>query len=276
MNCYVKSKVIFFNSFIRCNILNDEYHNPFMLYYCYIRMNNVLEIDYSIHNASLFTTPYYQLIYSMIQNVLHLPDFPAISNKKLYRFLIPNEPTYAETQYPTFNWKRIWDNFNSTIANPYDKEIIFKHLHLCLATNERLAMMNLATSSICTNCPSNRDHTPVHMFYQCESIKPLFLWLLRILLYLCNFKPTSKIRFLYYDNFYGNFYQKSICNIFIYVYIITIWKTRKEILRIGILKNKIIFKVVEHLEFLKHIPNHKLERLFERTSSIDFENLIQI
>ena len=63
LNCYVKSKVIFFNSFIRCNSLNDEYHNPLMLYFCYIRMNNVLEIDYSIHNAARFTTPYYQLIY---------------------------------------------------------------------------------------------------------------------------------------------------------------------------------------------------------------------
>merc|ERR1712240_267330 len=179
-----------------------------MLYYCYMRMNNILEIDFSVHHAALSTTPYYQLIYTMTQNILHLPDFPAISNKKLYRFLIPTEPTYAESQYPTFNWKRIWDNFKSTIFNPYDKEIIFKHLHLCLATNERLAMMNLATSSICTNCPSNRDHTPVHMFYQCESIKPLFLWLLRVLLYLCNFKPTSNIIFLYYNIFYGNFYQK--------------------------------------------------------------------
>ena len=207
---------------MRCNILNDAYHNPLMLYYCYIRMNNILDLNFSIHDAALTTTPYYSLIYTFMQNTLHLPEFPSISNKKLYRLTIPTEPSYAETQYPTFNWKRIWANFASTTFNPYEKETIFKHLHLCLATNQRLAMMDLATSSICTNCSGNWEHTPIHIFYQCENIRPLFLWLLRVLVSICKFRPNSNIRFLFFDNVYENSYQRNICNIFIYIYIITI------------------------------------------------------
>ena len=218
LNCFVKSKVIMFNSFIRCNIINDDYRNSLMFYYCYIRMNNVLAMDYSIHNAALSTTPYYELIYTFIQNNLHLPNFPSISNKNLYRFINPTEPSYAETQYPTFNWKRIWANFTSTIFSPYEKEIVFKHLHLCLATDQRLYMMNLATSSICTNCSGNLDHTPIHMFYQCEYIRPLFLWLLRVLLSICNFKPNSNSRFLYYDNFYDFFFIKKVYVIYFSMY----------------------------------------------------------
>ena len=57
LNCYIQSKVILFNSFIRCIIINDEYHNSLMLYYCYMRMNNILEIDYSVHHAALSTMP---------------------------------------------------------------------------------------------------------------------------------------------------------------------------------------------------------------------------
>ena len=98
------------------------------------------------------------------------------------------------------------------------------------------------------------------MFYQCEYIKPLFLWVLKCLLKLCNFKPSSNIRFLYFDNPYNNLYQKNVCNIFIYIYIITIWRTRKENLRIGDLKCLIIRKLSDYRNFIKHIANRKCKK----------------
>ena len=274
-NCIIKSKIIMLISFIHCNI-NEEYHNSLMLYYCYIRMHNILPMNYSIHNASISITPYYDMIYSMVRDMYHTPGFPIIANKTLYKAMLPVERSYAETQYPTFNWKRIWSNFCSIIFNPFDKEIIFKHLHLCLATNRRLAMMRQTATGLCDNCSGHWEHTPLHMFYQCESINPLFLWLLRVLHNICNFKPNSNIRFLYFDIVYTNFYQKSICNMFLYMYIITIWKTRKENLRIGILKHMIIRRVIEYLAFLKHMPNHTLEKLLEEISKLNIENLVYI
>ena len=117
------------NSFIRC-IINDDYFNPLMHYYCYLRMHNLLTMNYSIHNAAISTTPYYETVYITIKKVLHLPGYPLVSKKNSYMSLIPEEKSYAE------------ENFSNIIFNPYEKEIVFKHLHLCLATNQRLAMMS--------------------------------------------------------------------------------------------------------------------------------------
>ena len=207
IDCFIKSRVILLKSFLRCHI-SEEYSNPLMLYYIYTRLHNILPMEYSVHNASVSTTPYYEIIYGLIKDILHRSGCPLISNKKLYRFMLPYETSHAETYYPTFNWKRIWSSFSNTIFNSNDKEIIFKHLHMCLATNQRLAMMNQNASSTCPHCPDDRDQTPLHMFYLCTSIKPLFLWLLRVLLKLNNFKPTSNIRFIYFDNVYRNDHQK--------------------------------------------------------------------
>ena len=187
--------------------------------------------------------------------------------------MLPKDNSYAEDQFPTFNWDQIWKKFTCTIFNPYEKEIIFKHVHLCLATNQRLARMNRGTTSSCTNCDGDFEQTPLHMFYECGNIRPLFLWMLRVLLNICNFKPTSHIRFLYFDTTYENCYQKTVCNMFLYIYIITIWRNRKENLRIGILKSIIVKKIVEHLNFIKVLQKSKLDEIFQKISRLDIENL---
>ena len=275
INCLVKSQVILLNSFLRCTT-NDDCINPLLLHYCYIRMHNIISMDYSIHHASLSLTPYYELIYSLLKKILHVPGFPQVSKKNIYTHMLPKEKSYGEEHYPTFNWKQVWKNFVGTIFIPYEKEIIFKHLHLCLATNQRLAMVNRSTTSICNKCENNLEHTPLHIFYQCESIKPLFQWLLRVLLNVCNFKPISNIRFLYFDTRYENGYQKTVCNIFLYVYILTIWKTRKENLRIGILKKNIIKRISEYFDFIKLLPNTKLDKVFIEISRLDMDDLLNV
>ena len=163
------------------------------------------------------------------QEILHLPQFPYISNKEIYTSMFNREESLAELQYPLFNWKRIWSNYLSIFILPYDKEIIFKHLHMCLATNKKLFVMDITNSSVCNKCSTDSEQTPLHMFYQCEYVNPVFLWVLRCLFKLCNFKPSSNIKFIYFDTTYSNTYQRNICNVFLYVYIITIWRTRKEI-----------------------------------------------
>ena len=62
------------------------------------------------------------------------------------------------------------ENFSGTIFNPFEKKTVFKHLHLCLATNGRLAMMGQRTTGKCTRCTGNWNHNALHMFYQCENI----------------------------------------------------------------------------------------------------------
>ena len=106
--------------------------------------------------------------------------------------------------------------------------------------------------------------------------RPLFLWLLRILLNVCNFKPTSNIQFLYFDNKYDTIYQKTVCNSFLYIYISTVWKTRKENQRIGIIKNRIVKRISEHFRFIKLLPNVNLDNVLEEISRLDIDNLVNI
>ena len=63
---------------------------------------------------------------------------------------------------------------------------------------------------------------------------------------------------------------------FLYIYIITLWKTRKENLRIGILKSMIIKRVSEHINFIMLLPNHKLEKIIEELSRLDMDSLINV
>ena len=229
----------------------DEYKNYLMYYYCYIRINNILPIDYSIHNASISSTPYYEEIIKSIQSIVNFSKFPFLSNEKIYLSMLNKEPSLAESQYPTWNWNKVWGNYVSLLLNTYDKEIIYKHLHMCLATNKKLFSMNLISSSVCDKCTSDLEQTPIHMFYQCQYIQELFMWLLRILLYVCSFKPTSNIKCLYFDISYDNSQQKNVCNMFRAVYIVSIWRTRKENLRVAILKRVIVNKclnIIDNIE----------------------------
>ena len=145
---------------------------------------------------------------------------------------------------------------------------------MCLATNKKLFAMNLVNSSFCNKCSTDSEQTPLHMFYQCESVKSFFLWVLRCLFKLCNFKPSSNIKFIYFDTIYSSNYQKNICNVFIYVYIITIWRTRKENLRIGNLKSRVVRKVSQYRNFLKHLPRGKYDKISKDLSSLDIDHLV--
>ena len=184
-----------------------------MYYYCYIRLNNILPSNYSIHNASPGTTSYYDIVINDIRNILHLPGFPSTPKKNMYISLLPKEDSLVESQYPTLDWQNIWRNYENLYVYSFDKEIIYKHLHVCLATNKKLFTMGLINSSKCNNCTVDREQTPIHIFYECESVKLLFMWLIKMLFYITNFKPVSNIRFIYYDNKYRNRQQQNICNI---------------------------------------------------------------
>ena len=142
---------------------------------------------------------------------------------------------------------------------------------MCLATKQRLFNINLINSNICDKCTSNSEETQLHLFYECDYVKPFYLWIIRCLTHLCNFKPSSNIRFLFLDNSYNNSYQKNICNAFIYIYILTIWRTRKENLRIGDMKIIFIRKLNDYKAFLKLIPKRKFEKLSIALSALDTE-----
>ena len=63
---------------------------------------------------------------------------------------------------------------------------------------------------------------------------------------------------------------------FLYIYIITIWRTRKENLRIGDLKYLITRKLSEYREFIKHVSNQRIQKLTNDLSSLDVDQLINL
>ena len=197
VNCALKSKTLLANSFLK-SYCNDENQNSLMIHYCFIKMNNVIPKTFSIHNASLTSPPYYQEIMKLCDKFLNCPTFPILDNNKMYMSMLNTEKPVVEIQYPLSNWRNIWTNFCSLKTDPFDKDIIFKHLHVRLATNSRLAMMDLINSNTCNLCNDVVEQTALHMLYECTYISPFYQWFLNILMQICNFKPSSNIRFLYF------------------------------------------------------------------------------
>ena len=62
----------------------------------------------------------------------------------------------------------------------------------------------------------------------------------------------------------------------LYIYIVSIWRTRKENLRIGNLKCVIVRKLREYQKFIKNMPNQKSEKLYKDLESIDLDNIINL
>ena len=146
------------NTFIKC-YTHDTYRNSFMFYYSYIRLNIVLPTGYFIHNASHVTTPFCASIITTIQRFLNLPGFPNIHKDKIYESMFIEEKSLVELQYPTMNWQKVWSNYRSIFIYSYDKEIVYKHLHMVLATHNRLFRMNIIESSKCYKYTANREDT---------------------------------------------------------------------------------------------------------------------
>ena len=135
-------------------------------------------------------------------------------------------------------------------------------MHSSLATNSRLVGMGISQTGDCDKCGIAREQTSLHLFYECRYISPLYFWILDILMYICNFRPDSNIKFLFFDSSYSNVFQQRICNMFVAMYVSTVWRNRKENLRIGILKKKLISNVIECIELRKHLTKQSSDIIF--------------
>ena len=103
------------------------------------------------------------------------------------------------------------------------------------------------------------------------------MWLIRVISYVTDFKPVSNIKFIYFDNKYRDRQQQDMCNIFISAYILTVWKMRKENIRIGILKHMIVSKTLRTIDIMKYIPKMSVESIIGNyISKVNSEVLLRI
>ena len=88
INCQLKSKSLLANSFLKCYI-NEDYKNSLMIYYCFLRMSNTIEKDFSVHDAAIISPPFYQAMLNTVDNFLNVSTFPILSTKKMYESMLP-------------------------------------------------------------------------------------------------------------------------------------------------------------------------------------------
>ena len=261
INPQVKSKTLITNSFLKC-YSDLDYENALMIHYCFLKMNNTIYRNFPFNDAAILNTPYYKSIIQVVDSLYQHPRFPIISNKKIYEQLLPKNNSLVDEMYPLFSWKKIWNNICDLKIYPFDKEIVYKHAHSVLATNSRLLRLNIIDSGNCTKCNNDKEQTAFHIFVECSYIAPFYEWLLGLMLYICNFKPNSNIRFIYFDNFYQNTYQQKLVNISVAMYICTVWRHRKENIRIAILKKQLIKAIIECIDFKVTVTKKSGEYLF--------------
>ena len=61
-----------------------------------------------------------------------------------------------------------------------------------------------------------------------------------------------------------------------FIYIITIWRNRKENLRIGNLQHLFIRNLNDYQKFTNHMQNHRGEKLSNDLKSIDMDNIFNL
>ena len=222
-DCIAKASAIMVKSFLKL-CLAEQVPCGFVLYYCYFRLCNLLPQDVIYPIVHSIPSPYYSFLIDKILKIAPHPKFPLIVKKQLYKFFIKEKEVTVETKFPLFNWRRIWSNFNGSHINLFEKDLVYKHLHEVLTVKKRLMMLNLSDTANCHIC--NVEESAIHLFYFCPKIQSTFLMLLRTIKNLCDYEPTDKMKFIYFDFEIKDSRKRNVCVLLLYSYLSTVWSLR--------------------------------------------------
>jgi hypothetical protein len=78
----------------------------------------------------------------------------------------PPRSVGIKMMYPTTDWERVWANLHATWAADSIKVNWFKVIHDILPTNERLHVIRLAGSPLCSNCGEPGSHAQDHRLWR--------------------------------------------------------------------------------------------------------------
>ncbi|XP_053403618.1 uncharacterized protein LOC128558442 [Mercenaria mercenaria] len=77
------------------------------------------------------------------------------------------------------NWNCTWSNLYRCYSTKKAKQFQWKFLHNCIFTENKLSLMRLS-NGICNMCKSHRE-TLIHLFWECEKVKPIWKYIQTIL-----------------------------------------------------------------------------------------------
>ena len=196
LNVFYKAKSIYVNSFLRSFLFSGE-NESLIKYYCALQLNPLFKIRNLPVNVSPLTTPYYSSVTATLRACSKLRNFPNITSKLIYEFILLKQPPKVEEKYSLFNWKTIWKNLAFKCIRSDDRCILFKYLHEILPNNSRLYEIKRKPSPNCDMC--NLEENNLHMMYYCKN-KEFTVKYLRGLLQKClDVDNISLIKMLFLD-----------------------------------------------------------------------------
>ena len=186
-----------------------------------------------------------------------LRNFPNITSKVIYDFILLKQPPKVEEKYSLFNWKTIWKNLAFKCIRSDDRCILFKYLHEILPNNSRLYEIKRKPSPNCDMC--NLEENNLHMMYYCKN-KEFTVKYLRGLLQKClNISNISLIKMLFLDTTGFNKRDSNTIIAIVVTFICTIWYNREHRQdKINILKKNLILNQKHHKAILKD----KMDKIF--------------
>ena len=256
LNVFFKAKSIYVNSFLRSFLFSGE-NESLIKYYCALQLNPLFKIRNLPVNVSPLTTPYYSSVTATLRACSKLRNFPNITSKVIYEFILLKQPPKVEEKYSLFNWKTIWKNLAFKCIRSDDRCILFKYLHEILPNNSRLYEIKRKPSPNCDMC--NLEENNLHMMYYCKN-KEFTVKYLRGLLQKClDVDNISLIKMLFLDTTGFHKRDSNTITAIVVTFICTIWYSREHRQdKINILKKNLILNQKHHKAILKD----KMDKIF--------------
>ena len=219
------------------------------------------------------TTPYYSSVTATLRACSKLRNFPNITSKVIYEFILLKQPPKVEEKYSLFNWKTIWKNLAFKCIRSDDRCILFKYLHEILPNNSRLYEIKRKPSPNCDMC--NLEENNLHMMYYCKN-KEFTVKYLRGLLQKClDVDNISLIKMLFLDTTGFHKRDSNTITAIVVTFICTIWYSREHRQdKINILKKNLILNQKHHRAILKDKMDKVFNYQYCQLNSTFLENVL--
>ena len=130
------------------------------------------------------------------------------------------------TTFPLIDFKKVFLNLCNKIIDPTTLNISFKLAHDVVPVAYRLFLWNFRNlSPFCKNCfPKRIEETVTHCFWDCPTIQPTKMWLLKTIKSLCDFDLTIEI--VRFGNFSNNSSRPDLALYFLSEFRYAVWILR--------------------------------------------------
>ena len=172
---------------------------------------------------------------------------------------------HCVTTFPLIDFKNVFSNLCHKVIDPFTLDISFKLAHDIVPVGYRLYLWNFRNvEPFCKNClPLHVHETVMHTFWECPTVQPSKLLLIKVLESLCDINLTCEI--VRFGNFSQNSSRKDLALLFLTEYRYAVWIAR---CRVRIDNTKPLAEIVLR-NFLSRL-NNRIIIDYNRLNDADF------